>query len=158
MPDVEGPAMEPEERRRLGVALFNRVWTYLEMPDRTPEQDELMVHMAHASSYHWSECGLGGPENTARSEWQVSRVYSVLGRSEPALHHARRCLDVCLANGIGDFDLAYAYEALARAHAAAGDTDEAGRNAALAREAGRAIAEDDDRELFESDLATLPVG
>jgi hypothetical protein len=158
MPDTQGPAFDPHERRQIGVALFNRVWTYLEMPDRTQEQDDLMLHMAHASRYHWEESALGGPENTARGEWQVSRVYSVLGRSEPALHHARRCLEICEANGIGDFDLAFAYEALGRASAVAGDAEAARGYVDLARAAGERIAETEDRELLEADLATVPIG
>jgi len=51
----------------------------------------------------------------------VSRVYAVLGRAEPARHHAQRVLDVCLENGIGDWDLGFAYEALARAAAVVPD-------------------------------------
>jgi DNA-binding transcriptional MerR regulator len=53
--------------------------------------------------------------------------------------------------------IVYAYETLARAHAVAGDQDEAERYADLAAGARRGIAEDDDGELFDSDLATLPV-
>jgi DNA-binding transcriptional MerR regulator len=157
MPDTTGPAFDPEERRQIGVALFNAVWTYLEMPDRTQAQDDLMVHMAHASRYHWEESGLGGPENNARGEWQVSRVYSVVGRPEPALYHARRCLEICQTNGIGDFDLAFAYEALARASAVAGDGDGARRFVEQARGARDGIAEADDLELFDADIATIPI-
>jgi DNA-binding transcriptional MerR regulator len=156
MPDTQGPALDPNEQREIGIALFNRTWTYLEMPGRTPRQDDLMLNMAHASRYHWEACGLGGPENLARGEWQVSRVYAVLGRGEPALYHARRCLEICEANGLVDFDLAYAYEALARAHAVTGSSADAARFAELARDAGTRIGEEDDRELFEADLATLP--
>jgi DNA-binding transcriptional MerR regulator len=157
MPDTVGPTYDPEERRQIGVALFNRTWQYLEMTDRTQEQDDYMVHMAHASRFHWEESGLGKAENNARGEWQVSRVYSVVGRGEPAVYHALRCLEICEANGIGDFDIAYAYEALARAHAVAGNEDEARRFAGLASGARDGIEEDDDRELFDSDLATLPI-
>ncbi|MDQ4026352.1 MAG: hypothetical protein M3217_12830, partial [Actinomycetota bacterium] len=96
------------------------------------------------------------PENRARSEWQCSRVYAVLGRAEPALHHAGRCLELCEEHGIGDWDLAFAHEALARAYAVGGEADNATRHEALARQLGGQIAEDDDREhLFES-LETLP--
>ncbi len=49
------------------------------------------------------------------SEWQIAHVYTLLQHPQPALYHAQRCLDQCLAQQIGDFDLAYAYEALARA-------------------------------------------
>ena len=105
-----------EERQR-GVDLFNEAWRLME----SREDDDRLLHVTHASRYHWGEAEECKPENLARGEWQISRVYTVLGRPEPAIWHARRCLEHCEANGIGDWDLAYAYEALARAHALAGD-------------------------------------
>jgi hypothetical protein len=77
--------------------------------------------------------------NRARSEWQCSRVYAVLGRSEPALHHARRCLELCESapDEMADFDLPFALEAMARAHAVAGDEDAAGEWLDRARSARR---------------------
>jgi DNA-binding transcriptional MerR regulator len=65
-------------RRQLAVDLFNHVWSLLETPDRTPMQDDEMLHAAHASRFHWGE--VGEPANLARGEWQCSRVYAVLGR------------------------------------------------------------------------------
>jgi tetratricopeptide (TPR) repeat protein len=96
------------------------------------------------------------PAHLARGEWQISRVYAVLGRPEPALHHARRVLDLCQENGIGDWDLAFAYEALARAHAVAGDTAQARRYTDQALAAAKDIAEDGERELVLADLETIP--
>jgi hypothetical protein len=148
--------LDAAEHRRVGAAMFNHVWTLMETPDRTTSQDDRMLHMAHAQRLHWELAG-GAPENFARGEWQVSRVYAILGRSEPASFHARRCLEICQANGIGDFDLAFAYEAMARAYGVAGDVAETRRYAGLAREAGANIADDEDREHLEEDLATLPV-
>jgi DNA-binding transcriptional MerR regulator len=145
---------DAEEQRRLAADLFNLVWTLLETPDRTAEQDERMLHAAHASRFHWGE--IGEPVNRARGDWQVSRVYAVLGRDEPALYHAQRCFDVCRANGIQDFDLAFAYEALARANTVAGRSDDAAAYARLARQAGEHISEQEEREIFFSDLAGLP--
>jgi hypothetical protein len=137
------------DHRRLGVDLFNEVWRLMESRD----DDDRMVHAVHASRYHWGEAPECKPENLARGEWQVSRVYSVLGLSEPALRHARRCLDICEAHGLGDWDLAYAYEAVARAYKTAGVAREAAAYAKLASEVP--IAEDDDREQLAKDLATL---
>ena len=116
-----------------------------------------MIHATHASRHHWSRAaGAGaGPEHAARGEWQCSRVYAVLGHAEPALWHARRCLEICEANGIGDWDLAFAYEALARASRVADDHAATGHWLAKAREAGAQIAEDDDRVGLLSDLATI---
>jgi hypothetical protein len=144
----------PEQTRRLAVDLFNEVWRLMERDDRTVADDDRMLHAAHASRHHWGE--IGGPENLARGEWQISRVYTVLGRAEPALHHARRCLDICVEHGIGDWDLAYAHEALARAHQAAGDRELAIASRRDAERAAQDIADAEDREHLERDLQTLP--
>ena len=145
---------QAQVHRRLAAELFNRVWTLLEKPNRSQADDDTMLHAAHASRFHWGEVGTA--VNLARGEWQVSRVYAVLGRPEPALHHARRCLEICQAAQIGDFDLAFAYEALARASAIAGQPATSVEYARLARAAGEQIAEQDDREIFFADLATVP--
>ena len=113
-----------------------------------------MIHAAHASRYHWGM--IGEKVNFTRGEWQIAHVYTVLGQAQPALYHAQRCLDQCLADAIGDFDLAYAYEAMARAHACAGHTAEAKNFYRLAEHAGALIAEEEDRQMFQKDLATGP--
>jgi hypothetical protein len=138
-----------EERQR-GVDLFNEVWRLME----SREDDDRMLHAAHASRFYWGEAEESAPENLARGEWQISRVYTVLGRSEPAVWHARRCLEHCEQNRIGDWDLAYAYEALARAHALAGN-GAAAEWKSKARAAGDAISDPEDREHFDEDYATL---
>lgn len=146
--------LDPATRRKLAADLFNHVWTLLETENRTPEQDDEMLHAAHASRYHWGEVGEG--VNLARGEWQCARVYAVLGRAEPALWHARRCLAINEANGIADFDIAAACEAMARAYLAAGDLAEVAAWKARATAALEGIADPDDREIIEGDLATLP--
>jgi hypothetical protein len=145
--------VDRSHERQLAVDLFNHVWTLLRLDERTVEQEDEMIHAAHASRHFWGR--VGAPENRARGEWQCSRVYAVLGRGEPAVHHARRCLEICEAHGIGDWDLAFAYEALARAHGLGGHEAAAARYKTLAREAGDAIADAEDREVFDSDYATL---
>jgi len=113
-----------------------------------------MVHMARGSRYHWEI--VGTPENWAIGEWQVSHVYAVQKRPEPALFHAKRCLGICKSNEIGDFPPAYAYEALARASAISGRRKDRDRYVRLAEAAGGSIREDADRELFFRDIATVP--
>lgn len=137
------------DERQLAVDLYNGLWPLLEKSDRTPDEDAQLVHQAHASLYHWSN--VGTEVNRARGEWMCSRVYSVLGRPEPALWHAQRCLE--LAEPIGDWDLAVAHEARARAFAVAGNTERA--LAALADARAVPIAEADDREVVERDLADV---
>jgi hypothetical protein len=70
--------------------------------------------------------------------------------------HARRCLAIVEDHDIGDFDLAAAYEALARAAAVAEDREGVAAWKAKAVRALDGIADVDDREPIERDLATLP--
>ncbi len=141
------------QHEQCGKALFNAVWTLLDKPDRGAADDDLMVHTVHAMMLHWLQ--VGTPENFARGEWQLSRVYAVLRRAEPALRHAERCLALCREHGLAGFDLAFAYEALARAHAIAGDAAQGNRFLRLADQAGRDIAEDDDHKILCGDLQTI---
>jgi DNA-binding transcriptional MerR regulator len=147
-------AMDPQVQRKAAADLFNHTWTLIEKPDRTQRETDLMVHAAHASRFMWED--IGEPVNHARGEWQIARVYSIVDRPEPALHHAQRCLQIVEEHGVGDFDLACAYEALARAHATAGERDAARRCEALGREAAARIADADDRDLVIGDLDSLP--
>ena len=125
----------------------------MEVTERSAMQDDEMIHSAHFSRYHWGE--IGTPANLARGEWQCSRVDTVLGRAEPAMWHARRCLAICEEHGIGGWDVAFAWEAIARAASVAGDGEAVAAALVRARELGAQIAEDEDRELLLSDLATI---
>jgi len=151
--------LDTAAHRRLGVDLFNHVWTLIEKPDRSAAETDEMIHAAHASRYHWSKAGT--TVNLGRGEWQIARVYTVLGRGEPAKWHAARCLahveSATAAGEAEDWDLAAAYEAMARAHAIAGDGAEATTWRDRARTALAGIADPADRELIEGDLATLPL-
>ena len=142
-----------EEHKKFAVALFNLTWSLLDKKDRTREENDKMVHAAHASRFHWGE--IGTPLEFERGEWQISRVYSVLGRSEPALYHAKRCLDICKENNIGDFDIAFAYEAMARAHSIAGKTAECEKYLQLAKKAGESIKKKEDKNYYLGELKTI---
>ena len=144
------------DQKLLAAQLFNETWRLMEQEERTGQDDDRMIHTAHASRYHWGQVPTAPPAHLARGEWQISRVYTVLGRAEPALHHARRVLNLCQENGIGDWDLAFAYEALARAHAIAGDAGQAREFTDRALAAAEDIADSEDRDLVLADLETIP--
>jgi hypothetical protein len=145
----------PEEQRKLAIRLYNTSWDLIEKPDRGPDEDDELLHRAHASRYLWG--GVGTAANRSRGEWLCSRVYTVLGRPEPALHHARRCLELVEANpaDMEEWDLAAAYEAVARAHSVAGDLEEARRYVELGRQAAALVVNDKDRAPLEADFATI---
>jgi hypothetical protein len=135
------------DHRQWGVDLFNATWDLI----KSREDDDLMLHKAHASAYHWSQAPECTPANRARAEWLVSRVSALAGLPDAARRHGESCLRWCEENGIADWDLAFAYEALARAAKAAGE-DPAPY---VAKAAAVPIADAEDREALERDLATL---
>jgi hypothetical protein len=144
---------QPEVQRQFAINLFNLTWDLMEKSDRSQAETDQMIHAAHASCYHWGV--VGQPVNLARGEWQISRVYAILNRAEPCLYHADRCLQITLENDLKDFDLAFAYEAMARAHQLTGDAAEKQKFISLAHEAGEAIADKADRDYFMTELSTI---
>ncbi|HVQ96244.1 MAG TPA: MerR family transcriptional regulator [Mycobacteriales bacterium] len=158
--DIEEAAMptptftlDPDDERRLAGSLFNRVWDLLEKTDRDTTDEDAMLHAAHASRHHWGV--VGEPVRWARGEWQISRVYAVLGRAEPALHHGRRYLQLAEQHELGPFDFGYAHEAIARAHRLAGQPADAASHLDLARAAAGKVTDAEDRDLLQQDLDQL---
>ena len=145
--------LDPRTQQRLAARLFNRVWELLDQADRTVEDDDEMLHAAHASRYHWGQ--VGEPVHAARGEWQCSRVYATLGRAEPALYHGRRCLELTEKHGLSPFDLGCAHEAIARAARLAGIDHQAEKHAALATAAAEEITDPEERQVLLADIATL---
>jgi hypothetical protein len=145
--------LRPDEHRALGVELYNTTWELLERG----AAPDVIVDTAHASAYHWLHAEGATAANRARSHWLCSHVYAVLGRPEPALHHGEECL--ALVHGspeqMEEFDVPTAYEALARAHVAAGNGDEARRFLEVGQAEAAKMTDAEDREHVESQLASI---
>lgn len=146
-----------EEQKKIhqqfAVDCFNSTWGLLDKTDRTPDENAKMIHTAHASIFHWRE--IGTPLEFQRGEWQISRVYSVLGFGESAFYHAQRCYDICIAKKIGDFDMAFACEAMARAHHILGNSQKRDIFIKMAMEASESIKDSDNKEYFLSELSSI---
>ncbi len=153
---TQPPDLGAETHRALGAGLYNRTWDLLAIEGRTADQDDELIDTAHASAWHWRR--VGNAANEARSHWLCARVYALLGRGEPALHHAGRAVAIVEAGGEGfeDWDAAAVAEAKARALSVAGDAAGASQWKTRAREALTGVVEDDDREVIEADLESIP--
>jgi uncharacterized protein YndB with AHSA1/START domain len=141
------------DHREWAINANQRVWALL--ADGAPSDEAArreLVDAAHASQWHWSYAG--DELNRQRGEWLISHVYAVLGDGPAALRHALRCWEITEAEGLKDFDYAYGCEGLARAYAVAGDSAAATEWRERAAKAGALIADSEDREIFESDLAS----
>ena len=144
-----------ERSKALAIDLNNLVWKLLSKKERNDLDNSRLINAAHASCYFWEMAGT--PVNIARGEWLISRVYSVLGLSESALYHARKSLQICQDCGLAqDFDIAYAYEGLARSYAIAGNRHEFERYFQMASEAGEKISLPEDKRLFFEDFKSEP--
>jgi len=79
----------------------------------------------------------------------------ILNRPQTAIYHAERCLEICTVNEIGDFDIAFAFEAIARAYAVAGEFDKSQEYIKLGKQASEQIEDEGNREYFLSELSTV---
>lgn len=140
--------------RKFAVDCFNGTWDLIEKDERTAEESQKMVAMAYASLYHWSE--VGEPINQIRGHWQISRVWSIASEPDNALDHAMLSLALCEHHNITGLDLAFAYEAVARAHALTGNIDERDEYITKAREAAEGIEKAEDKDYLLREVSLMP--
>jgi hypothetical protein len=126
----------------------NQAWEYLERNGRSRMEDVRMLDLAHASLAHWR--AVGGAVRQQRGEWLISRIHAVLGEGGPALKHAQLCFQLLEENKgeMDEADIAFSYEAIARAYAVNGDKRESLKFLEMARKAGEGIKNDKDRNIF----------
>jgi hypothetical protein len=141
-----------EAHTHFAKSLNGRVWELLQQTSRSQEENDEMLHAAHACTYHWKF--VGNALNQQRGQWLISHVHVVLGQAKEALRHAERCFEITQANKelMQDFDIAYAFEGIARAQALLGDEKIAMEFYGLAQQAGNAIADEEDRSIFMGDF------
>jgi hypothetical protein len=155
-PVIEGADEEIAHwHRRFAIELFNRSWDLLEEPERSTDNDAEMLAAAFGSAWHWQQVGTA--ENRALGDHQISKVASHVGQPALALHYARRALEAIEIGHFGDWQIAAAYEGMARACAAAGDL--AGRDYWVQRctVALGAVPDAGDRSVVAQQLLHLPV-
>jgi hypothetical protein len=79
----------------------------------------------------------------------------VLGDGDRAVHYGKTYLAICEKEGVKDWDLAYAYEALARGYAVKGDSKNKDKYLKLAKAALNEVKDKETREMIEADLKTI---
>ncbi|MBC8312117.1 MAG: hypothetical protein H8E72_07400 [Candidatus Marinimicrobia bacterium] len=140
----------------MGIEMNIQTWNLLGKDDRTEQDDTRMVNFAKASLYHWKLSPKFEAVNQQRGEWMISHVYAVLGKGEEALYHAKATMNLTDEHKLKDFDLAYAYEAMARAYAVLGKKDDFVEFYSKAKDAGKLINGSEDQKYFDNDFASEP--
>lgn len=141
--------------RHFSVDCFNRAWDLIEKEDRTPEEEDEMLNLSIASLWHWTQRPDCTQKELSLGNWQISRIYALIGRPEMATAYAERCLAATEDADLPPFYLGYAYEALARAAMTSRDRRLAMEYIAQARQLAQREESDEDRQLLLDDLATI---
>jgi hypothetical protein len=135
------------------ASCFNNAWTYIEKTERTADDNEQMLALAHASVWHWRQREDCQPRNLSIGYWQLSRVYALIRHAERAAHYGELCLEVSADEP--PFFVAYAHEALARAASLQGDPTMMSEHLAQARRLSEMVNDPEDRQLLLADLETI---
>lgn len=138
----------------LAAEAYNLAWELMDLDERTPEEEADMLAAAFAQRYHWY--AIGKDHHKATGDWQVARALSIAGEGALAIRFAQLAVTRAQTGDGPDFLQASCFEGLARAHAAAGNNEERDRWLERARGALDRIADDDDRELIESQIESVP--
>jgi hypothetical protein len=151
MSEIERYTLD-EAHKEFAKGANGQVWQLLGRSERSPAENEEMEFAAFASLYHWLY--VGTEVHRQRGEWLIAHVYTVLGNANLAIKHASRCLGLTeeYKGQMEDFDIAYAYEGVARANALGGDGEVARKYLEMAKAAGEAIADSQSKEIFVGDL------
>ena len=147
---------EQKMHHYMGIEMNIQTWNLLGKEGRNEKDDTRMINFAHASLYHWRKSHKYKPINEQRGQWMLSHVYAVSGKSEEALSYAEETSRLTTEQDLKDFDLAYSYEALARANAALGNKKECAKWLEKAQEAGTLIQREEDKKYFITDLESAP--
>jgi len=141
--------------RYFSALCFNQAWELIEKPERTPAEDEEMIRLGLASTWHWTQREDCTQTNLSIGYWQTSRIYAMLGQADNARRYGHLCLAASQAEDVPPFYLGYAYEALARAEAVAGDGEHMEEYLAEAHRVAGTVPDDDARQMLLDDLAAI---
>ena len=136
----------------MGIKMNNQTWSLLDKKDRSEQDDIRMINYAKASLFHWQKSDKYTIVNEQRGQWLISHVYAILRKSDEALSYAKETLKITKDNNLKDFDLAYAYESMARAYSIANNKNKSKEWYKRAKVAGNLIVNEKDKEYFLLDL------
>ena len=148
-PDFDTAAVH----RYFSATCFNKTWEFIDHPNRGPDEELAILQTAMASLWHWSQREDATPQNLSVGNWQVSRVYCLLGQADNARRYAEVSLK--LAEGCEPFYAAFAYEALARAEMVAGNKAKMQEYLEKAFTLAEKIEDEEDKQVLMGDLGSI---
>jgi hypothetical protein len=141
--------------RHFSAECFNQAWELMDKPNRTAAEDEEMIRLSLASTWHWTQREDCAPTNMSVGYWQTSRIYAMLGQADNARRYSQLCLEASQGEDIPPFYLGYAYEALARVESVAGNHAKMEQYLREARRVADTIPKPDAKQILLDDLDTI---
>lgn len=145
-----------EMHKKIAIECHNSTWDLMEKDERSDEENDLMINMAHASLYHWML--VGQRINTVRGEWLLSRVYAFLNMPEIGLIYAEKALKASKdIEDIKPYDLAFCYEAAARCYMLMNDKEKMQENLEIAEKFVPKVIVEDAKEFLVKELQDINI-
>lgn len=141
--------------KQLATECFNKVWDLLENTNRTEYETEEMMHLSHASFWHWTQVTDHTEQNLSIGYWQLSRVYAVMENGVQALSFAKRCVEISKKAELAPFYIAYAYEALGRSYIVLDEISQAEETIIQVKKYTELVKVEESKKLLLADLAEL---
>lgn len=145
-----------QAHRYFGVQYNNLIWKVLEKKEWTAADKAQAIQYGQASLLHWESYSACTNANRQRGNYMVARVYVFAHDALNALYYAQQCLHFTTTypSEMQDFDVAYAYEIMARAYALNKNVEQGKTYYEKAITAANAIKNPKDRKIFDGDFKT----
>ncbi|HNV72613.1 MAG TPA: hypothetical protein PKO06_23090, partial [Candidatus Ozemobacteraceae bacterium] len=127
----------------------------IDRADRSRDDTEIMLAMAHASFLHWQNRPDCKPENLSIAYWLLARVHALAGHFEAARWYASKCLSYSSDKALAPFYIGYAHEAMCRAEKGLKETEAALGDLKLAEGQLEKVTDPEEKKLLADDLRSL---
>ncbi|MHA2379283.1 MAG: hypothetical protein ACXADS_08395 [Candidatus Thorarchaeota archaeon] len=145
-----------EFHEKIGKQTNGGIWAVLDNEKPTANELEDALELAYTSRYHWKQ--VGTLTNDVRAVYMISRVFAHMKKGDPAVHHANKMLELAKKaekedpDNWKDFDMPFVYEAIAKAHAAAGDKNECEKYRNKSHDLIDKLTDEQDKQICQGEL------
>ena len=148
----------PEElatwQRRLASQANNRAWRLSEVPSRSPEEDEEMLHAAHAAMYFWKI--VGNANNRSHAAQLLAHVYALLKLAVPAKYYLAQATPTFFNGDSAPWEVAIAHAVAAGVASVCAEHESHKMHYAEAVRLIAALEDPEDREIINATLKVVP--
>lgn len=139
------------DHRSIAVSTYNACWDLFESV-RSTEDDRNLLSLAFTSRYHWLQAG--SVMQWVVADWMVSRCAAAIGEGTLSMTFAKSAL-AGIPQDAPAWMRASMHEGMARACVAIGDDVGRAQHIAKARKILASEPSQEDREMIESQIATV---